>query len=183
MTLDEGMRHAGQSGESSSSVASRAPSLDTLIVGLGNPLRGDDGIGARAIQMLLAETLPKGIEVVEGGTQGLGLVSLMEGWRRVILVDAANVDRAPGEFVRFTPQDARLLGEDQYISIHNAGLRDALLLAETLDLLPGEIVIYGMQPANLDWDDALSPEVEAAMPELVKSILDELAAGSATPGG
>ena len=178
MTPDEGVRHAGQGSEGRPSVASHLPSPDTLIVGLGNPLRGDDGIGIHAIQMLLVETLPGGVEIVEGGTQGLGLVSLMEGWRRVILVDAANVGQSPGEFVRFTPQEARLLGGDPHISIHNAGLRDALLLAETLDLLPDEIIIYGMQPANLDWDDDLSPQVEAAMPELVSAILGELSAAA-----
>ena len=182
MTLDEGMRHAGQGGERRPSVASHAPSPDTLIVGLGNPLRGDDGVGVRVIQTLMAEALPEGVEAVEGGTQGLGLVSLMEGWRRVILVDAANVGQPPGGFVRFTPQEARLLGGDQRLSIHNAGLRDALLLAETLELLPDEIIIYGMQPANLDWDDNLSPQVEAKMPELVRAILDELDAGRPAPG-
>ena len=183
MTLAEGIRHAGQGRESRPSVASHAPSPDTLIVGLGNPLRGDDGIGVRVIQMLTARALPEGVEVADGGTQGLGLVSLMEGWRRVILVDAANVGRPPGGFVRFTPQEARLLGGDQQISIHNAGLRDALLLAETLELLPEEVIIYGMQPANLDWDADLSLQVETAMPELVRAILDELGAGSPTPGG
>jgi hydrogenase maturation protease len=182
MTRDEGVGHAAQGCERSSSIASRAPSLDTLVVGLGNPLRGDDGIGVRAIKTLVAEALPEGVEVVEGGTQGLGLVSLMEGWPRVILVDAANVGQPPGGFVRFTPQEVHLLGGEQRLSIHNAGLRDALLLAETLDLLPDEIIIYGMQPANMDWDDDLSPHVEAAMPELVRAILDELGASIPTPG-
>jgi hydrogenase maturation protease len=136
----------------------------------------------RVVQTLMALALPDGVEVVEGGTQGLGLVSLMEGWQRVILVDAANVGQAPGRFVRFTPQEARLLGDDQRLSIHNAGLRDALLLAQTLDLLPDEIIVYGVQPASLDWDEDLSPQVEAAIPELVRSILDELDAGSLTVG-
>jgi hydrogenase maturation protease len=174
MTLGEGTGHARQGSAGNAAGASQAPSPDTLVVGLGNPLRGDDGIGPRAIQMLVTEALPEGVEVVEGGTQGLGLVSLMEGWRRVILVDAANVGQPPGRFVRFTPQEARLLGSDQSLSVHNAGLRDALLLAETLELLPDEIVIYGMQPSNLDWDDDLSPQVKAAMPALVRALLDEL---------
>ena len=172
MTLAEGIGQMGQGGASDLSIAPHAPSPDTLVLGLGNPLRGDDGIGSHAIQMLVAKALPEGVEVVEGGTQGLGLVSLMEGWRRVILVDAANVGQPPGGFVRFTPQEARLMGSDQPISVHNAGLREALLLAETLELLPDEIIIYGMQPANLEWDDGLSPQVEAAMPELVRAILD-----------
>ena len=178
MTLDEGMGQAGQDSGSKPSATPHAPSPGTLIIGLGNPLRGDDGIGVRVVQMLADEALPEGVEVAEGGTLGLGLVSLMEGRRRVILVDAANVGQRPGGFVRFTPQEARLLGSDQHLSIHNAGLRDALLLAKTLEILPDEIVIYGMQPANLDWDDDLSPEVEAAMPDLVRSILGELGVGT-----
>ena len=182
MALAERIGYAGYDRASNPCAASQPPSPDTLVVGLGNPLRGDDGIGPRAIQMLMAEALPAGVEVADGGTQGLGLVSLMEGWRRVILVDAANVGQPPGGFVRFTPQEGRLLGSDQQISIHNAGLRDALLLANTLELLPDEIVIYGMQPAKLDWDDDLSPQVEAAMQDLICAILDELGVGSAHDG-
>jgi len=164
-----------------SGAALHAPSPDTLIVGLGNPLRGDDGVGVRVIQTLTSRPLPVGVEAVEGGTQGLGLVSLMEGWRRLILVDAANVGQMPGGFVRFTPHEARLLGDDQRLSVHDVGLRDALLLAETLDLLPDEVIVYGVQPANLDWNNGLSAQVEAAIPELVRSILGELGTDKPTP--
>jgi hydrogenase maturation protease len=139
-------------------------------------MRGDDGVGVRVTQMLMSKDLPDGVQVVDGGTRGLGLVSLMEGWQRVILVDAADVGRAPGRFVRFTPQETQLLGKDLHLSAHEAGLRDALLLAEALNLLPEEIVIYGVQPASLDWEDRLSPQVEATIPVLVGSILDELQA-------
>jgi hydrogenase maturation protease len=152
------------------------PAPATLIIGLGNPLRGDDGIGVHVAQSLAEQTLPEGAEVVDGGTRGLELVNLMEGRQRVILVDAAHMDRSPGEFVRFTLDEARLLGEDQHLSIHAAGLRDALLLAQVLQALPDEVVIYGVQPANLNWDDDLSPKVRAAIPQIVESILDELGA-------
>ena len=169
---DERLREGRSSGSSPS------PLQDTLILGLGNPMRGDDGIGVRVIEKLAVHALPLGVEAAEGGTKGLGLVNLMEGWRRVILVDAANVGLAPGEFARFTRQEARLLGDDQRLSVHNAGLREALLLAEVLELLPDEIVIYGVQPAKLDWHAQLSPEVEAAVPGLVRSILGELDANT-----
>jgi hydrogenase maturation protease len=151
-------------------------SSDILVLGLGNPMRGDDGVGIRVIQSLAGQTLPDGVEVVDGGTQGLGIVNLMEGRRRVIVIDAANVGKAPGEFVCFAPADACLLGDDQYLSVHSAGLRDALLLAKVLQVLPDEVVIVGVQPATLDWDDGLSPEVEAAVPRIVGCILDELEA-------
>jgi hydrogenase maturation protease len=150
---------------------------ETLVVGLGNPLRGDDGIGVRVVQALMERPLPAGVEVVDGGTQGLGLVSLLEDRRRVIVVDAANVGRTPGEFVRFTPEEAKLLGGDQRLSIHEAGLRDALLLAQVLGVLPDEVVILGVQPANMDWDQDLSPAVLAALPRLVAAVLEELDEG------
>jgi hydrogenase maturation protease len=146
----------------------------TLVIGLGNPLRGDDGVGVRVAQILAEQTLPPGVEVVDGGTQGLGLVNLMEGWQRVILVDAAEVGKGPGQFVRFLLDEAQLLGDDQHVSVHAAGLRDALLLAQALKMLPGEIIIFGVQPANLKWDSALSPQVEATLPDLTEAVLTEL---------
>jgi hydrogenase maturation protease len=150
----------------------------TLVIGLGNLLRGDDGVGVRVAQMLARQTLPSDVEVVDGGTQGLGLVNLMEGRQRMILVDAADVGKTPGEFVRFTLDKVVVLGDDQHLSVHTAGLREALLLAQALKILPDEVVIFGVQPANLDWTNALSPEVEATLPDLITAVLSELAVNS-----
>jgi hydrogenase maturation protease len=150
------------------------PARDTLVVGLGNLLRGDDGVGVRVVQSLATQELPVGVELADGGTQGLELVNLMEGWQRVILVDAANVGQDHGQFVRFGLEEVRLLGSNEQISVHAAGLRDALLLAQVLGVLPEEVIIYGVQPASLDWDAGLSPQVEAAVPEIARCILNEL---------
>ena len=150
---------------------------DTLILGLGNPLRGDDGVGVRLAQMLTGRRLPAGVEVVDGGTQGLGLVALLEGRRRAIVIDAAEMGRRPGEFVRFAPDEARLPGaEGAGFSVHEAGLREALLLAHALGILPDEVVVYGVQPARIEWDAGLSPQVEAALPALVEAVVDEATA-------
>jgi hydrogenase maturation protease len=149
---------------------------NTLVIGLGNPLRGDDGVGVQVAELLAGQALPDGVEVVDGGTGGLDLVNLMEGWPRVILIDAAHVDGSPGEFVRFTPDETRLLDETEHVSIHEAGLGDALLLAQVLGVLPGEVVIYGVQPATLEWRRGLSPQVEAALPALVAAVRSEVVA-------
>jgi hydrogenase maturation protease len=164
-------RVTGQKKARSVTPGTAAP--DTLIIGLGNPLRGDDGVGITVARALAERMLPAGVEVVDGGTQGLGLVNVMEGRRRVILVDAANIGRAPGRFVRFALDEARLRGDDQPLSVHAAGLREALLLAQALGTLPDQVVIFGIQPASVDWDDALSPEIEAALPALVEAVLAE----------
>jgi hydrogenase maturation protease len=149
----------------------------TLVIGLGNFLRGDDGVGVRVAQILAAQALPDDVEVVDGGTQGLGIVNLMEGRQRVILVDAADVGIDSGEFVRFTLDEARLLGDDRHLSVHAAGLRDAL----ALEVLPDEVVIFGVQPANLEWDSTLSPQVEAALPSLVAAVWAEVAVSDQWP--
>ncbi len=149
----------------------------TLVIGLGNPLRGDDGLGVRVAQMLATQlatqALPSNVEVIDGGTQGLGIVNLMEGWPRVIVVDAADVGRPPGQFVRFTLDEAHLLGNDRHLSVHDAGLRDALLLAQALKMLPPAVIIFGMQPARLEWNNPLSQQVEAMLPKLVAAVLAE----------
>ena len=149
--------------------------LATLVIGLGNPLRGDDGVGVRAIEMLATQPLPPDVEVIDGGTLGLGIVNLLEGRQRVIVLDAADVGRTPGQLVRFSLDEAELMGGDHHISVHTAGLREALLLAEALEMLPAEVIIFGVQPANLEWDNSLSPEVEAALPNLVAAVLTEIA--------
>jgi hydrogenase maturation protease len=146
----------------------------TLVIGVGNPLRGDDGVGVRVAEVLAEPTLPQDVTVVDGGTQGLGLASLMGGHRRVILVDAVDMGQEPGSFARFTPEEARLLGDAARLSIHGAGLRDALLLAQALGMLPEEVVIFGVQPARIEWEDALSPEVEAGLPILIEAIMKEV---------
>jgi len=151
----------------------------TVIIGLGNPLRGDDGVGVRVAQVLAGQVLPGDVEVVDGGTQGLGIVNLMEGRQRVIVVDAANVGRTPGEFVLFRLDEIGLLGDDHSISIHSAGLRDALLLARALQILPDEVLIVGVQPAHMEWDHSLSPEVEAAVPQIADTILREIGGNNA----
>ncbi len=145
-----------------------------LILGLGNALRGDDGAGPAVIEWLEQQGLPGGVEAIDGGTSGLDVVSTLMGHERAIIVDAANIDRAPGEWVRFTPDMARLKENDTTLSLHSAGLAEALALGAALNVLPSTIVIYGVQPQSLDWSPQLSDEVQAAVMAVGQAILREL---------
>jgi hydrogenase maturation protease len=147
------------------------------VIGLGNSLRGDDGVGVRVAQALAEQELPGSVEVVDGGTLGLGIVPLMEGRQRVILVDAAEVGRDPGEFARFTLDEVHLLGDEQHVSVHAASLGDALQLAKVLHVLPDKVILFGVQPATMQWASELSPQVEAALPELIAAVLSEVTNG------
>jgi len=136
---------------------------------------GDDAIGVLAAQRLQARPdLPPGVAVLDGGTAGLGLIPLWAGYRRVVLVDAVQMDLPPGAIQRFVWAEARLITHDLTLSLHQTDLSDALVLAETLGMLPPEVVIFGVQPGHLEWDRPLSPPVERALPELIEALLDEL---------
>ena len=91
----------------------------TLILGVGSPLMGDDAVGVIAIQRLREHpALPPGVDVVDGGTDGLGLIPLMEQYGRVILVDAVPMGLPAGSIRRFTWGDARLVGHERSFSLH-----------------------------------------------------------------
>lgn len=147
----------------------------TLILGTGNPLMGDDAVGVIAVQRLREHpALPPGVDVVDGGTDGLGLIPLMELYGRVILVDAVPMGLSPGAIRRFTWDDARLVGHGRSLSLHQTDLTDALLLAETLGCLPPEVVFYGVQPHTMEWDQSLSPAVERALSPLIEALIAEV---------
>ena len=146
----------------------------TLILGLGNPLLGDEGIGGRVIEELRGLELPAGVELADGGTAGLGLIGLMEGYQRVIIVDAADMGRPPGHVVRFTPSEVQFKTAEAPLSLHQIGLGEALVVAEALEMAPAELIIIGVQPSWLEMGVGLSPEVEGAIPQIVRMVLDEL---------
>jgi hydrogenase maturation protease len=145
-----------------------------LILGLGNPLQGDDGVGCRVAQELEQHTLPDDVEVMDGGTPGVGLVNLLEGRRRVIIVDAAEMGRAPGSVVRFRPEDVTLTGSAQRFSLHRSGVADALALARELNLALPEIVVFGVQPEQVGWSQSLSLQVQAAVTQVVRAVIELL---------
>jgi len=152
-----------------------------LILGLGNPLLGDEGIGVRVAEELQGLELPDGVTVVEGGTAGLGLIGLMEGYQKVIIVDAADMGHPPGCVVRFTPLEAQLKTVEAPLSLHQIGLGEALTLAEALEVAPAERIIIGVQPSQVEMGAGLSPEVERAIPKIIRIILDELDATGIAP--
>jgi len=145
-----------------------------VILGLGNSLRGDDGVGPAVIEWLDRQELPVGVEAIDGGTSGLDIVSILMGRERAIIVDAANTGLEPGRWVRFTPEEAQLQANATTLSLHSAGLAEALALGAALNVLPPTIIIYGVQPQSLDWSSQLSAEVQAAVIEVGQAILREL---------
>jgi len=153
---------------------------ETLVLGVGNTLCGDDGVGPRLVEMLAeamhsaGHSLPQGIQVQNAGLPGWGLPSWLEGWKAVFLVDAVDMGREPGSWRKFGLEDVQYELQDETLSLHQPDLACGLALAQALDLLPERLVIYGVQPADTRPGSPLSPQVSACLPELVEQIMEDL---------
>ncbi len=143
------------------------------MIGVGNLLMGDDGAGIAAAQELGGRRLPRGVEVVDGGTGGITLLHLMEGADKVILIDAVLMGKSPGSIERFGSEALEEEGGTP-LSLHQGGLPQVFALGRELGLLPGEIVLYGIEPDSVAERLGLSHRVEAALPVLVERLLEEL---------
>lgn len=149
---------------------------DTLILGLGNPLRGDDGVGTAVVHTLQGELLPPGVDLVDGGTTGLEIVLLLKEYRRVIVVDAADLGATPGSWRRFEGDTAVLPANKDSVkgTLHGAGFAEALALAKALGTMPAELIVFGVQPEQVDWSEGLSAAVATAVLPICQAILAEL---------
>ena len=145
------------------------------ILGVGSPLMGDDGAGARAIELLQQQPdLPKEVELLEIGTPGWSLCAWFENRPSVVLIDAVQMGLAPGAWRKIDLHQDRMLLQEPAFSLHQADLACGLVLAQELDLLPAQLTLYGIEPACLEPGSTLSPEVESSLNELVHSIVKDV---------
>jgi hydrogenase maturation protease len=146
-----------------------------LILGIGNILLRDEGVGVRVIEAmhkLDPAALPADIEVVDGGTSGADLVDVLADRRKVIVIDAVDIDAAPGTVVRFTGDD--LLAEAvALVSLHQLGLIDSLRMTRQLGCAPAEVIIFGVRPGDFSPGLELTAPVAAVIPRLIDLVLAE----------
>jgi hydrogenase maturation protease len=144
-----------------------------LVVGLGNPLLGDVGVGLRALQALAtAADVPPSVELLDGGTAGLSLLPQLQSADRVLVLDAVSAGRPPGTVMRL--DGAELVREGfGKASPHEIGLGD-VLFASRLAGGPGEVVVLGVEPESWSLGVGLSASVENALGALVAAALRQL---------
>jgi hydrogenase maturation protease len=148
-------------------------SQNILILGLGNILLGDEGVGVRVIEQLLTRPLPDEIEVIDGGTAGYELINFFEGKEKVIIVDAVKTNDTPGSVYKM---DLSVVQEDETVqlSLHQIGLKNVFKMASLMDLNP-EVTLVGIVPKNYqDYNIGLSDEVEKAIPLAIETVLKEI---------
>jgi hydrogenase maturation protease len=144
---------------------------ETLILGVGNPLYGDDGAGPRLVEMLAEGGLPPNVQVQDAGLPGWGLPTWLEGWSRVCLVDAVDMGLEPGSWRRFRPEEVKLWLQDESLSLHQPDLACGLALAQALDVLPENLCLYGIQPAQTEPGASLSRQVSDGLRGLADQII------------
>lgn len=161
---------------------SRSPALPlslsimkTLVLGLGNILLQDEGVGVRVIERLQAQyVFPEEVTVLDGGTLGLDLLQHLEESDRVVIVDAVKADKPPGTLVRLVNDEIpAFLGPK--VSPHQIGLQDLLGLAKLRGHFPEQVILWGVQAERLEPGLELSPVVAAQVEPLAARVLDELA--------
>ncbi|HUC75562.1 MAG TPA: hydrogenase maturation protease [Vicinamibacterales bacterium] len=144
-----------------------------LVLGLGNLLLEDDGVGSAAMALLNeCYVPPDGARVLDGGTLGLSLLPYLEDAEAVILVDAVKTDAPPGTFVRLDGDDVGPAVGTR-LSPHQIGVADLLDGARLLGRYPPRVVLLGLVPGSMELAVGLSPSVRIALPGLVERIVGE----------
>lgn len=150
-----------------------------IVLGIGNPLLGDDGFGVEVARRLArrlkgSPSELSGVEIVDGGSQGLYLLPYLQGQSHIIVADAITFGGQPGEIVRLTADQvpARLQIK---VSEHQIAFHEVLALMQLLGEEPQEFLFFGVEPKSNEWGEALSKEVAAAVDPVIEQIRAQLA--------
>ncbi|MFZ5640774.1 MAG: HyaD/HybD family hydrogenase maturation endopeptidase [Bacillota bacterium] len=144
-----------------------------LVLGVGNDLLTDEGIGVHVARRLANEPLPPDVTVYDGGVGGIDLLEVIQGCDRLIIVDAVNAQAEPGTVFRFRPDEVECILREHKTSLHQVDLFDTIKIARFLGSCP-EIVVIGIQPKEIDWGLALTPELTVILPGILALVRDEI---------
>ena len=142
-----------------------ATQAKALILGIGNLLLSDEGVGVHAVRKLAERELPAGVDVLDGGTSGADLIDSLADRPRIVVIDAASGDGPPGTIYRCEARD--LMEQEHALSLHEFGLVDSLRMAEQLGCAPRRVIVLGVQPATLAPGMELSPAVASVLPNVI----------------
>ncbi len=150
----------------------------TVIIGVGNLLLKDEGIGIHVANALQQMDIGESVTVIDGGTSP-DLVAYAEAGDRLIIIDAARAGGEPGTIYRLHPAD---LAPDSggTFSVHDIGVEQSLKMMALIGNQPKEVIIIGIEPRVIDWGTELSPDLQQKVPEIVKVVLREIGTDSQT---
>ncbi len=143
------------------------------VIGVGNRLRSDDAVGPMLIDAL--SMLPNhDLELVDAGSDAIGILEYLENRQKVIIVDACSMGRKPGSLVCFAASEAHLILDQDPMSLHGLGLAEALQMGESLQMFPEDLKIIGIEPDSIQFNGKLSQPVQRALKMAVEKVHNEL---------
>ena len=144
-----------------------------LVLGIGNLLLKDEGIGVHVVNRLKDMPLPPDVEVMDGGTMGINLLFYIEGRKKVIVVDTVKAGEPPGTMYRFTDKDLSFK-KDFLRTAHGIDFSDVVKTAQTLGTKPEEVVFIGIEPADMNEGLELSALIAQRIPVIIELVMKEL---------
>ena len=148
-------------------------SSKVVVLGLGNILHSDDGIGPQAIGRLRQDPrMRNDVSLIEGGTLGLELLTYIWDCSYLVVLDAVDVGQPPGTLIRMSGQELQALPGQG--SVHQLGVADLLVALRVLANRTPEVVLLGVQPASTEWGTELSPAVATVLPALADAAVAEV---------
>ncbi|MDI3280206.1 MAG: HyaD/HybD family hydrogenase maturation endopeptidase [Bacillota bacterium] len=146
---------------------------DILVLGVGNILLKDEGVGVRVVEALRSRDLPPGVELMDGGTLGLDLMSPISRADRLIVVDAVQAGDEPGAVYRFRADEVDVK-RMPITSLHQVSLFEVLSLCKQMGQAPREVVVIGVEPKEINWGMELTPEIQQRVEPVVELVLQEI---------
>ncbi|MFP4212972.1 MAG: NiFeSe hydrogenase maturation protease [Desulfohalobiaceae bacterium] len=137
-----------------------------LVLGVGNILLKDEGLGVHAVQDLQQESWPIGVDFMDGGTFTQDVFYLFEGYKQVLVLDIIRAGGEPGSMYHITEQDL-IRDKQQALSLHDIDLLDSLRMAELAGHKP-ELEVLGLEPEKIDWGLEMTPALQQAYPGLLQ---------------
>lgn len=149
--------------------------MHILILGIGNPILRDDGIGPRVISELQGRVISPAVTLAETSLAGMSLVEVLSGYTHAIIIDAIQTGQSPGTLYRLTPDSFQSVGTE-VISQHRIGILEALSCGKDLGLeMPEEVVFIAVEADDIHtFGEGLTPAVEQTVPAAVGAVMAEL---------
>ena len=145
------------------------------IIGIGNLVMGDDGVGIHVVEALGREDLPPHVGVFDCATRAFDVLESIDGTEKAVIVDACKRNNAPGTIYRFRLDPAGDVADESFnLSLHDINFTDALRAGREIYRLPHDIVIIGVEPGLLDWGTELSEGVKSALPRIIEAVRAEV---------
>lgn len=148
--------------------------MSIAIIGLGNILLRDEGIGVHVINTIKQRyTFSPYVEIIDGGTMGLDLLPILQGRDKILIVDAVDFGMEPGH-IGIIENDAIPSTLNSKLSVHHIGLSDVLFASKLMGISPSEIYLIGIQPKSIDVGLDMTEEIKGSLEVLINMVLEKL---------